>query len=270
MSRSFLRWAGSKRKLLPHLTPYWNGSHTRYVEPFVGSACLFFALRPTRALLGDSNGELIETYQVLQAEPERVHEQMTALPQGEEAYYHVRSTIPAKLDRVGRAARFIYLNRFCFNGLYRTNLRGQFNVPYGASKAGDLPTLPELLAAVEVLSRADLRRDDFENLVRSEVTAGDFVYLDPPYAVENIRIFRQYGPHTFGLEDLQRLRGVLDFIAGAGATFVLSYADCPEVEMLTGAWKVKRVSTHRNISGFAKHRGTAKEVLVTNLLTPSV
>jgi DNA adenine methylase len=220
------------------------------------------------ALLGDINGELINTYWTLRAHSEAVHEIMAGLPQGEDAYYAVRETPSGELDPIERAARFIYLNRFCFNGLYRTNLAGHFNVPYGASKAGDLPTREELLDVVQVLSVAELRQSDFEQLVREEVRAGDFVYLDPPYAVENVRIFRQYGPHTFGLEDLDRLGGVLDHIVTVGASFVLSYADCDEAERLFGDWHVRRVSTHRNISGFAKHRGMATEVLVSNLPAP--
>jgi DNA adenine methylase len=153
--------------------------------------------------------------------------------------------------------------------LYRTNLAGHFNVPFGASKAGDLPSLVELEEAVAVLAGAELRHSDFELLIRDEVEAGDFVYLDPPYAVENVRIFNQYGPHTFGLRDLDRLREALDHIARVGAQFVLSYADCAEVERLFGDWHVQRVSTHRNISGFAKHRAAASEVLVTNLEVPA-
>lgn len=263
-AQPFLRWAGSKRKLLPHLVPYWDGTHERYIEPFAGSACLFFSLRPACAILGDLNGELVDTYLTLQFDPTAVWECMDALPRGEDAYYGIRESIPAELSAVERAARFIYLNRFCFNGLYRTNLAGQFNVPYGASKAGDLPTLNELAAVVDALSHAELRRCDFEQLICGEVRTGDFVYLDPPYAVENVRIFRQYGPQTFGLEDLDRLHRVLCHIDAVGASFVLSYADCEEAKRLFGDWQVRRVNTHRNISGFAKHRRKASEVLVSN------
>jgi DNA adenine methylase len=107
MAYPFLRWAGSKRKLLPHLESFWNGTHKRYVEPFAGSACLFFSLRPDHALLGDINGELIGVYKTLRAETKAVHETMSMLPVDEHAYYGVRATPPAELDAVEQAARFI-------------------------------------------------------------------------------------------------------------------------------------------------------------------
>lgn len=141
----FLRWAGSKRKIIPILLDLAPAKFARYVEPFAGSACLFFALRPAQAILSDINVELINTYQTLKANVEGVIKHLSLLNCGEEEYYRIRSQANSKMTNEKRAARFIYLNRFCFNGLYRTNKQGKFNVPYGAHKAGNLPSATVVL-----------------------------------------------------------------------------------------------------------------------------
>jgi DNA adenine methylase len=260
----FLRWAGSKRKLVPKLVPYWGEGYARYVEPFVGSAALFYAVRPQKALLSDVNAELIESLTAIRDHPLAVHRRATSFPRTAQHYYKLRAIEPKSLAPVDRAARFVYLNRFCFNGLYRTNRFGQFNVPYAPTKTGALPSWEQFSAAARMLRSAQLHCGDFEAVLLDGVRAGDFVYLDPPYAVANRRIFRQYGPQTFGLDDLQRLGRVIEEIDKRRATFVLSYAFCREAKDVFKGWITKRVYTQRNISGFAKHRRTAAELIVTN------
>src|ERR1700749_3261440 len=126
----FLRWAGSKRRLLPILQTFWTKKHKRYIEPFAGSACLFFAIGPPRAVLGDLNPELVATYIEVKYRIAAVLKELKTLkPTSKQEYIHLRSIELCTLSRAARAARFIYLNRFCFNGIYRTNLAGQFNVP---------------------------------------------------------------------------------------------------------------------------------------------
>jgi hypothetical protein len=136
----FLRWAGSKRQLVPTLKQFWRPTHRRYVEPFAGSACLFFALRPRTAVLGDANPELMATYSAIKHDLDRVLTALHHLSNNPQTYLKVRSMNPSRLSKVARAARFIYLNRFCFNGLYRTNVQGRFNVPYGGIRSGKLPS----------------------------------------------------------------------------------------------------------------------------------
>ena len=124
----FLRWAGSKRQLLPVLAAYWSDDYCRYVEPFAGSACLFFHLQPPKALLADINQELVLTYQVVRSHPHEVAAALGCLRKSRSNFLDLRAAVPTLLSAPQRAARFIYLNRFCFNGLYRTNRKGQFNV----------------------------------------------------------------------------------------------------------------------------------------------
>ena len=262
-SKTFLRWAGSKKRLIPKLSPYWGVGFRRYIEPFMGSAALFFALEPREAILSDINEELVETLCTVRDHPRAVYNRLIKLPKGESTYYRLRRLRSYELSTLDHAARFIYLNRFCFNGIYRTNQEGMFNVPYSSAKTGVLPTSSDLWKAAKLLSNAKIFARDFEATL-SEVEEGDFVYMDPPFAVENRRIFRQYGPDTFGKDDLRRLAALLPAIDRAGATFVVSYALCSEALRAFRRWPIKRVRTQRSIAGFSEHRRNAVEILVSN------
>lgn len=264
-----LRWAGSKRKLLPKLLPFWGTGYDRYIEPFAGSAALFFSIQPSRAILNDINRDLISALRQIRKFPKEVYLAAKQYSPNREDYYRLRAILPMSLDPIDRAARFVFLNRFCFNGLYRTNEAGVFNVPFASSKTGDFPALEQFLASAVLLRRASLRTDDFEEVIRRQVRRGDFIYLDPPYAVSNRRVFKQYGPQTFGSDDLRRLGKVLEEIDRRGAHFLVSYAHCSEGLAVLSRWRVRRVYTQRNISGFAVHRGRAAELLATNIKNPA-
>jgi DNA adenine methylase len=262
-THTFLRWAGSKKKQLPILSSFWNQDFDRYVEPFMGSACLFFRVRPRKAILADINEDLIRTFLTVRKHPRAVSNRLARLPLGKRSYYRVRGQTLANFDPADAAARFIFLNRFCFNGLYRTNRDGQFNVPFGSSGIGRVPTAQELRTVANALRVCTIRHADFyETLKRTK--AGDFVYLDPPYALGNRRVFGQYGPSSFGLGDLQRLADALADMDKRGVKFVLSYAACAEASAFFRGWPRRRIFIHRNIAGFAKHRRRAGEVLISN------
>jgi len=229
----------------------------------MGSAALFFTLEPTCALLSDINGDLVETFIALRDHPRAVHNRLTKLQIGEEAYYRIRLQDPSGLKPLDRATRFLYLNRFCFNGLYRTNKQGAFNVPFASSKTARLPSWIEMKKASNVLARASIEQQDFEETLE-QVKKGDFVYIDPPYAVKNRRIFRQYGPDSFGKDDLARLAASLTQIDKCGATFVLSYAMCSEALVSFKNWRIRRVRIQRSVAGFSEHRRMAVELIVSN------
>jgi DNA adenine methylase len=259
-----LRWAGSKRKILPTLSKYWDPKYTRYVEPFAGSAALFFSLQPGRAVLGDINRELMETYKVVRESPDDVYDAVVRIKRNATTYYALRSKDLATLSTFERAVRFIYLNRYCFNGIYRTNKAGRFNVPYANKKPGVIPSIEQFRRCANLLHRADLRAADFGNVLRT-VRKNDFVYLDPPYAVQSRRIFRQYDERDFLQQDLRRLKEHLLNIQRKGAFFILSYADCKEIRSEFADWQMCRVRVRRNIAGFVSARRTATEVIVTNI-----
>ena len=263
MAKTFLRWAGSKRQLLRRLVRHWPGGNTRYVEPFAGSASLFFELEPHSALLADINGELISTYRIVRERPRAVYDSLIRWTNERTQYYRIRSLQPSSLDDVEQAARFIYLNRFCFNGLYRTNGRGGFNVPYGGEKGGSLPSEAMLESAAALLSRADLLSGDFETILE-DVRTGEFVYLDPPYSMNSRRAFTEYSSSPFGEKDLIRLRNTINRLHAIGATFLLSYADCNEGRVLSEGFSRSVVTTKRSIAGLSDNRRSERELIVTN------
>lgn len=262
--KPLLRWAGSKRALLPMLREYWQTSCRRYVEPFCGSACLFFDLEPPQSILGDLNAELIRTYSAIRRDPTLVCECIRRLPRGEKAYYRIRNSDPTYLSDAELAARFLYLNRYCFNGIYRTNGQGKFNVPYGPPKGGTDFNYQAVIDAALMLRKTTLVHGDFEGTL-SRVQKGDFVYLDPPFAVSRRRIFAEYHPDAFRIADLSRLQRSLELIERRGALFIVSYADSAEARRLLAPWKPRRVRTRRNIAGFAGARRDAFELLASNL-----
>lgn len=257
-----LRWAGSKRRLLPALLSAVPSNFGCYYEPFVGSACLFFALSPSKAILGDVNSDLIDAYDVIRSQPARVARAVHEMPATARHYYRLRSVRPATLRPIARAARFVYLNRHCFNGVYRINRTGQFNVPRG-QRTGALPAVDNFRRCAEVLGRAELRAEDFESSLR-DVRAGDFVYLDPPYASKTRTTYGEYSYDSFEQDDLPRLLKALRRLDRLGATFLLSYTYRSTLRADLSRWHMKRVAVQRHVAGFADHRHRVYEILVSN------
>ena len=257
-----LRWAGSKKKLVPQLEQAAPTHMRRYIEPFAGSAVLFLKLHPKKAILSDINESLIDTYQVVRDKPDSVWRIAQSWPTDEAFYYELRAMDPSALSGVRAAARFVYLNRFCFNGVYRTNRQGQFNVARGKGHLG-IPTKEMFRAFAERLAGADLRCTDFIKTV-ARAGAGDFLYLDPPYAVPNTRDRGEYGPGSFKEADLDRLADGLAAASMRGARVLLSYADRPGLEDRFRGWYVKKLEVTRNVCGFVGSRRRAREVLISN------
>lgn len=263
-ARPLLRWAGSKRQLLPLLVEYWSEAFERYIEPFCGSSALYFRLRPDSAILSDSNRELIHFYEVVRRDPVRIWTETLAVARTKEEYLRQRALVPETMSERRRAVRFLFLNRHCFNGLYRTDRFGHFNVPFSGTKTGDLPSLDDFLSVASLLKRARLRCCDFGHTLKL-AGRGDFVYLDPPFFVSSRRIFRDYGPRRFAAADITRLARHLDSLDSRGARFVMSFAECSEIQDLRRNWISRRVRVRRQIAGFAADRRQASEYLITNI-----
>lgn len=262
--QSFLRWAGSKKQIVRHLASYYSKDRSRYVEPFAGSACLFFFLEPQRAVLGDLNHQLISTLRQVKYRPASVVRHLGSFKRGKREYLRLRATKPESLTPARRAARFIYLNRFCFNGLYRTNRAGLFNVPYGGGKSGQIPSAGAVRISSKVLRNAALVSGDFSKVLR-RVRKGDFVYMDPPYYVKTKRVFNEYNGPVFGSADLVRLRKWMEILHEKGVSFLVSYADCAEAKVLSDGFRIHRLRVRRNIAGFSKNRGYSSELLISNV-----
>jgi len=260
------RWAGSKRKSLRTLTAFWSEGFERYIEPFVGSACLFLKIKPKVAILADLNSTLIQTYRTIRTHPIAVAEALYAIPRSSAAYYDVRRRMQSVGSAIERAASFVYLNRNCFNGIYRTNLSGEFNVPFGKEQ-GQYPRPCDFETTAKLLKNARLQSGDFGATLRG-LRRHDFVYLDPPFAATGVRTFVEYGRRAFAVEDLDRLSRHLDRIDRRGAFFLLSYADCACARKIARSWNSKKVEVRRQVAGFAAKRRMAGELLVTNLPIP--
>jgi DNA adenine methylase len=260
-----LRWAGSKRRAAAVLAKYWERSGAlRYVEPFAGSAAVFYYVGARHALLGDLNEELIHTYGAIKREPRRVGRVLRAWTGDAATYYRLRSLTPSSMAPVQRAARFLYLNRWCFNGIYRTNKKGEFNVPFGGQRVGPPVSDSELVETAALLQRARLVCGDFE-VTLGLVRQNDFVFMDPPYSVRGKRVFNDYAARGFGEDDLARLRLQLERIDALGAQFLVSYADSQEGQWLARGFETARLGVHRNVGGFRHRRRRAMEILISNV-----
>lgn len=262
--RAPLRWAGSKRKSASTLISRMPTHIRTYVEPFAGSACLAFSIKPERLILGDINPRLIEFYRFLKASPEELWRHYTSFEACPEAYYQVRAAFNTAIPSLERAAQFLYLNRNCFNGIYRVNAAGDFNVPWGGDKVGKPLNAEELLAASRILDRADLLCDDFEAVVQHHLDQHTFVYLDPPYARDEKRVFREYDQKSFATKDWSRLLSTLEKIHESGAHFLMSYAGDPSLIDQLDKWNVGHLDVTRNIGGFKASRRKHREFIATN------
>lgn len=260
--KPLLRWAGSKRRLLPALVCRAPSKFNRYYEPFVGSACLFLELSPKRAVLGDMNIGLMETYRMIRSRPCQVSALLQAMPINEQYYYYIRDVAPNILTATQRVARFIYLNRYCFNGVYRENRQGKFNVPRGV-KTGNLPNLDEIQFFRNALKAVDLRTGDFVDCIK-DAGKNDFIYLDPPYAVAGARYSGEYGYGGFNSNDLDRLIESLRLADTKGTNILLSYTDSEYLQKAFPKWQIDKISVNRSVSGFSKNRGVVSEVLIRN------
>lgn len=261
----FLRLAGSKRSLIPRLLDHVPKQFRRYVEPFAGSACLFFALAPTRresAILGDRNGDIVNAFSQVRAHPRRLARSVADIPRTPEVYYRWRSTPRSELDSFERAVRFIFLNRHAFNAIYRENRQGKFNVPFG-DNTSRIPDERDLVRCSYALRDARLVCDDFE-ATTAECSDGDFVYLDPPYLSDRAS-FGEYGYGTYSARDEERLIRTLTELERRGCHFLVSYGDAPSlIEAAKGRWHVERIQRYRQVAASSRARGRAAELLVTN------
>ena len=245
-------------QLLPHVPERFG----TYIEPFVGGGALFFALQPERAILSDSNPELVNLYRQIASDVDAVIERLKRYRNTRDDYYDVRAQVWQELDPSEAAARMIYLNRTCFNGLYRVNRKGEFNVPYGRYPNPRICDEKNLRAASEVLKRADILCGDFAEILSDHVQAGDFVFLDPPYVpVGKWGDFKRYTKEQFYEADHRRLAEATTRLRERGAWSVLTNSNHPLVRELYGDCSLQVIKTKRNISSDASTR-SGEDVIV--------
>lgn len=261
-TRPLLRWAGSKRQLLPELRAALPTDWRRYVEPFAGSACFFFSLKPNEAILGDFNKELIHFYSILKKHPRLLAREVHSFEHTADEYYRIRAIPLNELDEITRAAHFLYLNRLCFNGVYRTNRSGMFNVPMGRN-SGAIPIEQAFYRCSIALRNATTVAGDFE-LTCAKAKRRDFVYLDPPYSSSSRNRSGEYGYDSFQPPEIERLVECIESLNDRGAFFLLSYTDSSQVRKAMSKWNIQRLKVRRHVAGFAEHRKKVGEVLIAN------
>jgi DNA adenine methylase len=267
-SRPFLKWAGGKGQLLEQLRPLLPRRFRRYFEPFAGGAALFFSLRPRQALLADVNAELIDCYVAARDEVDALIEALGRYRYATEDYYRTRAIDRTSLPLAERAARTIYLNKTGYNGLYRVNRAGKFNVPMGRYSNPLVCDAANLRACSKALEGVDLRVADFEE-VAGRAKPGDFVYFDPPYVpVSDTADFTSYVPGGFGPDQQRRLALVFAKLARRGVHAMLSNSDTPTVRELYRGFRIDAVLAARYINSRGSRRGKVGEVVVTSFAAP--
>jgi DNA adenine methylase len=263
-AKPLLRWAGSKRWLLPVIHGrYYSSSATTFYEPFAGSAAAFLTLDDSpHGIINDVIPEIINMYNAVRDSPDDVHEALSQWSPSETEYYRVRAL--KNLTPTEAAARTLYLNRQCFNGLYRTNRSGEFNVPYGRPKSDSMPTLDELKRAATRLNSATIECGDFQNAIR-DADSSSFIFFDPPYTQEaTTRRFYQYNHQTFTWKEQRRLRDVCATLRQREIPFIVTLPDSEDYRALYEGFKYESYSRYSSISGAVARRRQISELVISS------
>ncbi len=266
--RPFIKWVGGKTQLLPELVKRVPKTMDRYYEPFLGGGALFFRLQPEQAILTDINSDLVSLYRVIRDSVEALIEDMDQHVYDKDYFYRLRSVDRTSAYKtwtdVQRASRLIYLNKTCYNGLYRVNSKGQFNVPFGRYTNPTILNADNLRACSRALQGTAIALTDFR-AVSDAAQPGDFVYFDPPYApLSATANFTGYTKDGFDRDMQYALRDLCRDLDRAGVQFMVSNSSAPLVLDLYDEFTVDLVYATRLINSKAGGRGKIPEVLVTN------
>jgi len=269
----FVKWAGGKGQLLAQFVPLFPNQFNSYLEPFVGSGAVFFYIiqqfNPSEVMISDLNEELIDAYQLVRDEVDKLivelkQHQQAHLTQGKQYYLTIRAKNPAELSPLERAARFIYLNKTGFNGLYRVNAKGEFNVPMGCYKKPDIVQADKLRQVAHLLKNVRIERKSFETVV-DVAKQGDFIYFDPPYyPLEKGKNFTAYAKDAFLADEQQKLAQVFKQLDKQGCRLMLSNSNTQFIKDLYVDYHIHQVQATRMINCDGNNRGKINEVVVTN------
>ncbi len=270
-----VKWVGGKRQLLKEILPLIPKDITTYYEPFVGGGAVLFALQPKKAVINDYNEELINVYNVIMDEPDElikileIHKEKN----NSEYYYKVREIDRTpeykKLSNIERAARIIYLNKTCYNGLYRVNQAGQFNSPYGRYKNPNIVNLPTVKAINDYFNKNNITitSGDYKDALKKiRAKTKSFVYFDPPYfPLSSSSSFTGYTDNGFGEEQQMELKNECDKLNKKGIRFLLSNSSCKFIEDLYKSdYNIKIIKAKRVLNSDGNKRGEIDEVLISN------
>ena len=263
--KPFLKWAGGKRWIIPKIYKSLPPFKT-YYEPFLGGGSLFFSLEPSRAVLSDTNKELINCYRCIRNRCKKVLTVLRDLKKSKDDYYQIRDKFNSKEDPIKKAAYFIYLTKTCWNGLYRVNRDGRFNVPIGKFRDGfEIFNEEQLLYASKVLKKAELRHCDFEEGIKG-IKTHDIVYFDPPYITTHQKNgFAEYNAKLFSQTDELRLAALAEKLCGKNVYVIVSNAAHPIIkQQYNGSFYKTEVERASLIAGDPARRSRFTELIITN------
>ena len=266
-----VKWVGGKRQLLPQILPLIPKRMTAYCEPFLGGGAVLFALQPKRALVNDLNQDLITVYRVIKEDADALIEHLSRHENTPEYFYRIRDLdrdkeAYAAMSDVEKASRLLYLNKTCYNGLFRVNASGAFNSPYGHNRRPNIVNEQTIRGVSRYFNSCDITffSGDFASVLE-QVPKGGFVYLDPPYdTVSDTASFTGYNRGGFGREEQVRLKECCDALTARGVKFLLSNSATPFIRELYGSYRVSIVQARRAVNSVASRRGAIEEVLVRN------
>ncbi|MEH1825628.1 MAG: DNA adenine methylase [Nostoc sp.] len=265
--RPFLKWAGGKSRLIQQYIPYFPKNYKNYYEPFLGGGAVFFYLQPSTAILTDINAELINTYCCVR---DHVEELISLLKEhkirhNKDYYYSVRNRSFG--SDIEKAARFIYLNKTCFNGLYRVNSQGKFNVPLGRYENPNICHENLLIVASEALSYAEIQQADFTEVLNHATSSDDFVFFDPPYhPISDTSYFTAYSQNCFSKKDQELLRDTCAELASRGVKVMVCNSDSEFIQKIYTDinFETYKIKATRSINSNTKNRGMIDELLITS------
>lgn len=258
-----LKWAGGKTQMLKDIIPRMPEEYGDYIEPFIGGGALFFKLGREHSIIADSNPELINLYKQIAINCDKVIDLLQDYKNEEEFFYSVRSKEWIDCSPVEAAARMIYLNRTCFNGLYRLNRKGQFNTPFGRYKNPTICNKEKIVEASKILQNADIICGDYLEVLKKNAKPNDFIFLDPPYVpVSENSDFKRYTKEQFYESDQVNLAKEVDRLVNLGCKIMLTNSNHPLVHELYSKYKIEIIQTKRNINSKGDKR-KGEDVIVT-------
>lgn len=266
-----LKWAGGKRQLLSKIIPLIPQEFGCYYEPFVGAGAVLLDLHPSKAVVNDTNAELINVYNIIKYQPNELVQVLREYEAShcETFFYEIRNIDRnekkfSELSKLQKAARTIYLNRTCYNGLYRVNKNGYFNTPIGRNSSIQIVNEKGIIGISEYLNTGNIEvlNDDYKKALKN-ATEGDFVFLDPPYYPTNKNSFLRYDMSPFGIQEQLELKNVCDQLTEKGILFIETNSDCQEIRELYSQYRQIEVEVRRSINTKVEGR-RGKEIIICN------
>ena len=248
-AKPILKWAGGKTQMLDVLIPLMPNQYCNYIEPFFGGGALFFAIQPQQAIISDTNPELINLYRVVSSQVEQLILELDKYYNDQDFFYEIRALKFENLDNVQAAARTIFLNKTCFNGLYRVNKKGEFNTPFGKYKNPNINDSINLLRVSDILKNKEIIQADYFDVLEKYAKKNDFIFLDPPYfPISQYSDFKRYTKEQFSEQDQFKLSQCFKMLVDRGCYVLLTNSNHPLVYEYYSDFEIRCIDTKRHIS----------------------